>query len=106
MRTSKRAPTNQGRGFHFIGVCRHALERRSVDTNMRDDAGRAWVRVREWVRVKGAEAEGVEGEKRSGGRSRTWRRMRREDEGGREEWVRGTEREGTRLYNSDDDTTA
>jgi hypothetical protein len=39
MRMSKSAPTNQGRGFHFMGVWRHALESRSVETNMRDAGG-------------------------------------------------------------------
>lgn len=39
MRMSKSAPTNQARGFHFMGVCRHALESRSVETNMRDAGG-------------------------------------------------------------------
>jgi len=112
MRTSKSAPTNQARGFHFIGVCLHALERRerrSEETNMRD-AGRAKEWVREWVWVKGAEGEDTEGEKRSGGRGRTWRRMRREEEGGRGwEWVRVVVRmrkKSTRLYKSDDDRAA
>ena len=55
--------------------------------------------------------EGVEGEKRSGGRCRTLWRMRREDKGeggtgvGRGERVRKW-KEGTRLYNKDDDRTS
>jgi hypothetical protein len=102
-----------------MGVCRHAIERRkrrSEETNMRDDAGRAWVWVWVWVLVKGVEqAEGAEGEKRSGGRGRTWWRMRREDEGGKggvasrggtvEVRVR-VRKEGTRLYNNGDDRTS
>lgn len=75
---------------------------------MRDDAGRAWARVRDRVRVKGVVAEGAAGEKRSGGRGRTWWRMRREDEGGKGVVASrgGTVRkEGTRLYNSGDDRT-
>ena len=36
MRTSKNARTNQGRGFHVIGVCCHALESRSLELASRN----------------------------------------------------------------------
>jgi hypothetical protein len=35
-----------------MGVCRYALKRRSVETNIRD-VGRMWVRAWVWVWVKG-----------------------------------------------------
>lgn len=41
MRTSKNARMNQGRGFHVIGVYRHALESRSVESAPRNGGSAA-----------------------------------------------------------------
>jgi hypothetical protein len=65
MGTSRSAPTNQGRVSHFIGVCRHALESRSVKTNMQDN-----------VSMGVGMGEGGGG---GGKRSRTWWRIKREE---------------------------